>query len=312
MKEVNKKYQVSQEAPNPKMFERFVTGKAIDALLSDEGGLMRATITLVIGDPGVGKTTIANDLLADIMLKYPDAKVLFVSSEESFIDRTYNQRKSPKTSKIPTLFLGAEENRKAALEEAFKEGWDIILVDSFKDVQDKVNMELEDATMAEAEAWLLDLMVQTSQAENDSKIYTAFLCIQQVTKGRLFVGSNSLKHNTTAMMEMRFSKEYEGHRYVEFTKNRRCGSRVGKKLYYNFDEGKQELTYSDQPVSLAEQAANTDSPTILPNKKYTNQELLDYMPSWLTFEEKRPIVMKMRAQMLAGEPIIIPKFKKPY
>jgi predicted ATP-dependent serine protease len=310
MSEKKSKYVVNQEV-DPKMFERFPTGKEIDSLFSDEGGLMRATITMIIGDPGVGKTTINNDMLADIIEKHPGVQVLFISSEESFIDRTYNQRKSPKTNKIPTLFLGAEENRKAALEEAFKEGWDIILVDSFKDVQDKVNMELEDATMAEAEAWLLDLMVRTSQGDNDQKIYTAFLCIQQVTKGRDFVGSNSLKHNTTAMMEMRFSKEYEGLRYVEFTKNRRCGSKVGTKLYYTFNEEKQELVYSKEPIVPAaqERKGNIDGPTVLPNKIYTLTELFSFLPGHLTFKEKEKVVTKMRDQMLSGKPIVVPEFK---
>ena len=303
---MNNKYQVNQEV-DPKMFERFTTGKEIDYLLSDEGGLMRATITMVIGDPGVGKTTINNDVLADIIEKHPGVRVLFISSEESFIDRTYNQRKSPKTSKIPTLFLGAETNRKSAIEEAFKEGWDIILVDSFKDVQDKVNMELPDATIAEAEAWLLNLMVQTSQGNNDTKTYTAFLCIQQVTKGKDFVGSNSLKHNTTAMMEMRFSKEYEGQRYVSFTKNRRCGSGVGKKLYYSFNEEKQELQYSKDPEVPVSDGKAT-GPITLPAGKYTTEQFLSYLPPLMAFETKIKHLEKFNIQMKEGRPIKIPAF----
>jgi hypothetical protein len=58
--------------------------------------------------------------------------------------------------------------------------------------------------------------------------------IQQVTKGGNFVGSNKLKHNTTGMMEIRYSNEFKGDRYITFTKNRR-GCEYDK-LYFSLDK----------------------------------------------------------------------------
>jgi predicted ATP-dependent serine protease len=69
------------------------------------------------------------------------------------------------------------------------------------------------------EKWLVDLMRHHNMANNDGNKWTSFLCIQQVTKEGVFLGSNKLKHNTTGMMELRFDKD--GSRYVMFTKNRR-------------------------------------------------------------------------------------------
>ena len=66
------------------LFIPMPTGKKIDELLSSEGGLMRGTNTALIGDPGVGKTTVVLDILAD--LKAKGQKVLFISGEMNSID----------------------------------------------------------------------------------------------------------------------------------------------------------------------------------------------------------------------------------
>lgn len=307
MDKSSKYVKMNEVEVDPKMFERFITGKLIDTLLSDDGGTMRACVIMVVGDPGVGKTTITNDLIADIQIAYPTLDVLFISSEEGVIDRAYNQRKSPKTASTPILFLGQEKNKVKALEEALREGWDIILIDSFKDTQDKVQVENPDMTEDAAEAWLLDLLVTTSQGQNKKGVYTTCFCIQQVTKGKQFAGSNSLKHNTTAMMEMRFSKEFPGQRYVEFTKNRRCGAMVNEKLYYSFDKATQGLIYSKEPFSASAGAASkVGSTVVLPKSASLSiEELLKYVPKDLSLDKKKKEIDKIKLKIQKGEPLTI-------
>lgn len=297
---------------DPKMFERFPVGKEIDYFFSDEGGVMRGTVIMVIGDPGVGKTTITSDTLADIQITYPEANILFISSEEGFIDRAYSNRKSPKTGQTLTLFLGEEKEKKTTLEDILNQGWDIILIDSFKDTQDKIQAE-SDMNQAEAETWLLELMVNCSHGKNARNIYTTFICIQQVTKGKEFTGSNSLKHNTTAMMEMRFSKEYKGQRYVEFTKNRRCGAMVGEKLYYWFDEQTKQLIYSRMPKGESPQhTEELGTPVLLSieaTKKWKYEDYLRYVPEHLSVsQDKRKEarwVEKVKEKIKRGLPVVV-------
>jgi hypothetical protein len=69
-------------------------------------------------------------------------------------------------------------------------------------------------------------------AENNG---AAIWAIQHMTKGGQYVGSTYLKHATTAMLEIMFDDA--GMRYVEFSKNRRGGSAVGKRLYFRLEEG---------------------------------------------------------------------------
>ena len=66
---------------DPILFQPIKTGKPIDQLLSTRGGFPRATNFMMVGDPGVGKSTVAMDILSD--LQATGASVLFVSADGS-------------------------------------------------------------------------------------------------------------------------------------------------------------------------------------------------------------------------------------
>jgi predicted ATP-dependent serine protease len=203
---------------DPDLFKCLKTHKPIDTLLSSEGGFPRATNFMLVGDPGVGKSTVAMDILAD--LQNNGASVLFISGEMDRVDLYRYVQRYPKFGDLDILFLGEyiDENPKSIIETMLNRGYDVVLIDSFVEVQDTV-AEASGMTAKKTEKWLIDLMRHHNMSNNDSKKWTSFLCIQQVTKDGVFLGSNKLKHNTTGMMELRFDKD--GTRYVMFTKNRR-------------------------------------------------------------------------------------------
>ena len=213
---------------DPKLFEPIKTGKPIDTLLSTDGGFPRATNFMMVGDPGVGKSTVAMDILSDLQLS--GASVLFISAEMDRIDLYGYVKRYPKFGTIDILFLGdyLDQNPKLVVEHMLRKGYDIVLIDSFVEVQDTVK-ESNGMSTSGTEKWLIDLMRKNNDGQNDTKAYTSFLCIQQVTKGGNFVGSNKLKHNTTGMMEVRF--EEDGTRYIVFTKNRR--GEVNKRMFFD-------------------------------------------------------------------------------
>jgi len=213
---------------DPKLFEPIKTGKPIDTLLSTDGGFPRATNFMMVGDPGVGKSTVAMDILSDLQLS--GASVLFISAEMDRIDLYGYVKRYPKFGTIDILFLGdyLDQNPKLVVEHMLRKGYDAVLIDSFVEVQDTVK-EANGMSTSGTEKWLIDLMRKNNDGQNDTKAYTSFLCIQQVTKGGNFVGSNKLKHNTTGMMEVRF--EEDGTRYIVFTKNRR--GEVNKRMFFD-------------------------------------------------------------------------------
>jgi predicted ATP-dependent serine protease len=213
---------------DPSLFETMRTGKKIDVLLSSEGGFPRSTNFILVGDPGIGKSTVSMDILAD--LKRNGHSVLFISGEMDRVDLYRYVKRYPKFADLDILFLGEyiDENPVQVIEGTLDLGYDVVLIDSFVEVCDTVKEGCKMTSNA-TEKWLIDLMRKHNAGGNSKSTYTSFLCIQQVTKEGVFVGSNKLKHNTTGMMELRFTPD--GSRFIMFTKNRR--GEVNKKLYFD-------------------------------------------------------------------------------
>ena len=220
------------------LFRNYLTGTVLDELLCSYKGLPKGVNYMVIGDPGVGKTTIILDMLADIRLNNPGARVLFVSAEMNEIDLAVYVKRFPKFQDIDILFVesefdeGCQTHNYHMLTEVLDQGWDIVAIDSFYELQGIVKEE-ENITQKKAESMLLSLIKQQNKAQNSRSVNTTFLTIQQVTKNGAFIGSNRLKHAITAMLELRLEnpKNVYSDRYAVFSKHRRGD--VGVRLYYD-------------------------------------------------------------------------------
>jgi DNA repair protein RadA/Sms len=246
---------------DPKLFEPIKTGKPIDTLLSTDGGFPRATNFMMVGDPGVGKSTLAMDILSD--LQTSGASVLFISAEMDRIDLYGYVKRYPKFGAIDILFLGEylDQNPKLVIEHMLNKGYDIVLIDSFVEVQDTVK-EANGMSTGGTEKWLIDQMRKNNAGQNDKKINSSFLVIQQVTKGGNFVGSNKLKHSLSGMAEVRF--EEDGTRYINFVKNRR--GEVNKRMFFDlsssgdvkYDIVRYNLDENDRKIICTEKDALKD------------------------------------------------------
>ncbi|MBR5743804.1 MAG: AAA family ATPase, partial [Muribaculaceae bacterium] len=215
----------------------FRSGTVLDNLLCSYQGLPKGVNYMTIGDPGVGKTTIVMDLLANIKAYNPSASVLFISAEMNEIDLAVYVQRYPKFGDLDILFVEADfettgEKHFDMIDRILRRGWDIVAIDSFYELQGIVKEE-ENITQRLAETRLLQLIKRNNKADNDAGINTTFLTIQQVTKSGAFIGSNRLKHMITAMMELRLEnpRNIYSDRYVVFSKHRRGD--VGVRLYYN-------------------------------------------------------------------------------
>lgn len=211
------------------------TGKKIDDLFSDHeegGGLYGGTVNIIVGESGVGKSTVLLDILASIKKLNENCKILYVSSEMTRNDILFYYKKTPSIAQVPTLLLMdyvKTGQLDQILTQTFNEGYDIIVLDSYQDVVVKLK-EVQGWKSTFAESWLTNMMIDAAEITG-----SAILAIQHMTKGGQYVGSTYLKHATTAMMEMMFDDA--GLRYIEFSKNRRGGSAVGKRLYFSLKDG---------------------------------------------------------------------------
>lgn len=223
---------------DPDLFRNFLTGTVLDDLLCSYKGLPKGVNYMIIGDPGVGKTTIILDLLSNIRSTTPGARVLFISAEMNEIDLAIYVQRFPKFKDLDILFIEASFDEEGAshnldsVRSVLSEGWDIVAIDSFYELQGIIKEE-ENLTLKKAESVLLSLIKQQNKAANSRGVNTTFLTIQQVTKTGHFIGSNRLKHSITAMLELRLEnpKNIYSDRYAVFSKHRRGD--VGVRLYYD-------------------------------------------------------------------------------
>ena len=230
---------------NDDLFIPIKTKTIVDSVLSTEGGLFPGTNTVVIGDPGVGKSTVLLDWVCNMQAQ--GKKVLFISGEMNDIDMYGYVKRFPKFGKVPIMFMGDYSDcPKEAVEQVLDTGYDIVLIDSWAEVTAMVKDQMGWARN-KVESWMLDLLEKNNKAENQASKNTAFICIQQMTKQGEFAGSNRIKHMTTAMAQLRFDgRGYDAERYIEFSKNRRGG--VGEKIYFSLSRGG-KVDYSFENVT---------------------------------------------------------------
>lgn len=259
------------------------TGKKIDSIFSDHeelGGLYGGTVNIVIGESGVGKSTVLLDVLASVQKQNPDAKILYVSSEMTRNDILFYYKKTPSIADVPTLLLMdyvKSGQLDQILMQTFTGGYDIILLDSYQDVLIKLK-EVQKWKSTFAESWLTNVMIDSAEKSGCS-----ILAIQHMTKGGQYVGSTYLKHATTSMMEILF--DAEGLRYITFSKNRRGGSSIGKRLYFSLKNG--EIVYDDNRFEGIEEDTQPNQIDI--SKKFEDVFIngaLDNIPFYITNNQK--------------------------
>lgn len=255
------------------VFMPFETGKMIDTLFSQvtfeevenpkakknaritvkviRRGIMQGTATIITGGPGVGKTTVCYDTYAALKRNYPNAKIGFINSEMKKLDIQFERRDKEYVKDIDFILLSefGYENIMLVLLKVFTSGYDILFIDSIQDIIDKIK-DFCDKSEGEAENFILGLLENAMEAKDNEDKHTAIIAIQQVTKGGVFKGSNKLKHSTTGMLHLEFD-DY-GMRYAEFSKNRRGGMHINKKLFYGLND-KSEVEWNEVAWKEAEQ-----------------------------------------------------------
>ena len=255
------------------LFENYHSMTALDNLLCSYKGLPKGVNYMIIGDPGVGKTTVILDLIANITRHTKGARVLFISAEMNEIDLAIYVKRYPKFGNLDIMFVEAdfegEKKHLQEIEEVLEKGWDIVAIDSFHELQSIIKEE-EDISMRLAETKLLSLIKKHNKAENATNTNTTFLTIQQVTKKGSFAGTNRLKHMITAMMELRLDnpKNVYSDRFVVFSKHRRGD--VGVKLYYNLSS-KGDVFFDEERYQQELQLRNLQKDVSTQIRDFANQ-----------------------------------------
>ena len=155
------------------------------------GGLVRGSLTLISGEPGIGKSTIIIQAAAKIAQKY--GKVLYVSGEES------EQQIKMRADRIcrgalDRLFLLTETNMEAILEVVEKEKPVFLIIDS---IQTMYSQDLESAPGSVSQVRLCGNMLMNVGKTGDIPVFI----VAHVTKSGELAGPKIVEHLVDAVLQ---------------------------------------------------------------------------------------------------------------
>jgi len=188
--------------------ERYLTGiKEMDRVLG--GGIVKGSLILVGGDPGIGKSTLLLQICDKIKT---NAKILYVSGEESI--KQIKLRADRLNVRNPNLLMLSETNFKVIQALSETERPDLIVIDS---IQTMFNDELPSAPGSVSQVREI-----TSGLMRIAKtLNIAIIIVGHVTKEGAIAGPRVLEHMVDTVLY------FEGERHLSYRILRAVKNRFG-------------------------------------------------------------------------------------
>ncbi len=186
--------------------ERLITGNIeFDRVLGgDDPGVVRGSVVLLSGNPGVGKSTLLLQIAAALK------KSLYFSAEESLQQLTIRFQRLGITS--PTLKLSTERDTSRIIAAIQKEKPDFVVIDSVQTIYDDGIAGTPGSLIQVREnTWRLQQFAKTTD--------TAIFLVGHVTKEGVVAGPKSLEHLVDVVLFLEGEKQ-TGLRLLRVDKNR--------------------------------------------------------------------------------------------
>lgn len=191
------------------------------------GGLVPGSLVLLGGEPGIGKSTLA----LQVLMQMPDTCTLYASGEESV--RQIKLRSERIAGKAQNLYLLAETSLEKILEQAGALHPEIIVIDSIQ----TIGTEAIEATIGslsqvrECAARLLQFAKETN---------TPIIIVGHITKEGSLAGPKVLEHMVDAVLQFEGDQHYM-YRVLRAQKNR-FGSTSEIGIFEMQHDGLREVT----------------------------------------------------------------------
>ena len=238
--------------------ERIKTGvDALDVVFG--GGIVAASVTLLAGQPGIGKSTILLQIAASVAKKHP---VLYVSAEESV--EQVGLRAQRLAVEASNLMLVSSTSSDDIANEIHTKKYKLVIVDSIQTVQCR--------DVASASGTISQITNSTSMLiEAAKKSGTAVLLVGHVTKEGNIAGPKLLEHVVDVVLQLEGDR-FGGYKVLRAAKNR-YGATDETAILEMKDGG---ITVVDNPsqVMLAERHI-TDGSVVLVSMEGTRPILVE-------------------------------------
>lgn len=227
------------------------------------GGLMAGGVTLIAGQPGIGKSTILMQLAAYIS---KDKKVLYASGEESASQVKLRAERLGATSS-DNLYLTATTSADDVATTIASGDYQVAIVDSMQ------TMSMAEIASAPGTVSQItnsaNIIIRSAKAAN-----TSVILVGHITKEGSIAGPKVLEHLVDVVLN------FEGDRYGGFKMIRAVKNRYGSTSEVAiFDMTDQGLKVVDNPsAALLEERADTDGSVVL-----------------ATLEGNRPLLVEIQA-----------------
>lgn len=240
---------------------RLLTGFGeLDIVLG--GGILMGSVSLLAGQPGIGKSTLLMQICANIAKKYD---VLYVSGEESAGQvKLRAERLGAKSEKLNFAASTSGNDIAKTIE---SDEFDLVIVDS---IQTLAMDEISSAPGTVSQVTNCgNLIIRAAKATD-----TAVIIVGHVTKDGTLAGPKVLEHLVDAVLNFEGDR-YGGFKTVRAVKNR-FGSTNEVAIFEMFGSGLKEV--QNPSAALLAERTNTDGSVIL-----------------ATVEGNRPILVEIQA-----------------
>jgi DNA repair protein RadA/Sms len=170
------------------------------------GGLVKGSVVLIGGEPGIGKST----LLLQLALGLKKEKILYVSGEES--ERQLKMRADRLTYEQSNCFILSETNTQRILEEVEKMQADLLIIDSIQTLYSSL-LESTAGSISQIRQAAAEIQNYAKQ-----KNIPAFL-VGHITKDGALAGPKVLEHMVDTVLQFE-GEQNHGYRILRTTKNR--------------------------------------------------------------------------------------------
>ena len=187
---------------------RLISGMSeIDEVLG--GGIVNGSVSLLAGQPGIGKSTLLMQLANSLSLKY---KILYVSGEES--THQVSMRASRLGAKSSLLEIANSNNTDDIVASINSKEFKLVIIDSIQTVTcNGVNSAAGSVSQVTNSTYLLSTAAKNSD--------TAIILVGHVTKEGSIAGPKLLEHMVDVVLQI------EGDRYGGFKVLRAAKNRFG-------------------------------------------------------------------------------------